>query len=120
MTEIPMPESGTETPSTRPTEVLALVLIVLTNAIMGVVAGVIGLEISGDAVSVVGFIVAVIALWVAKGLWDINKQAWTWALILSIIGIPLYAFSVIAVEGIFLCIFTIVFLNIPNVKKHYL
>lgn len=119
LTEIPMQEPGAEKPSTRPMEVLSIVLLVAVNAVMGVVAAVIGLDISGDAISVVGFIIAVIALWVAKGLWDMNAQAWTWALILSIIGIPLYAFSVIPFEGIFLCVITLVYLNTPLIKKYY-
>ena len=119
MTEIPVAEPGPsgEKPSEQPMEVKIAVVLLLVNALLGLFAGALGLAIWEDATSAVGFLLAVFALWIARGLWNMEEWAWNWAVIINIVAIPLYLFSIFWLEGTILSILTLVYLNIPAVKE---
>ena len=97
----------------------AISLACLLNVMAILVAYSVNLEVFLIALSAIGFLVAVFAFYVAKMLIDRNPQAWTWAVMVNIIGIVLYLFSIFAVEGIVLCVLTLIYLNIPVVKEHF-
>jgi membrane protein YdbS with pleckstrin-like domain len=119
MTEIPVAEPGPsgEKPSEQPMEVKIAVVLLLVNALLGLFAGTLGLAIWEDATSAVGFLLAVFALWIARGLWNMEEWAWNWAVIINIVAIPLYLLSIFWLEGTILSILTLVYLNIPAVKE---
>jgi len=119
MTEIPVADPGPsgDKPSEQPMEAKIAVILLVVNAFLGLFAGAFGLAIWEDAVSAIGFLVAVFALWIARGLWNMEEWAWNWAVILNIVAIPLYALSIFWLEGIILSILTLVYLNIPAVKE---
>lgn len=119
MTEISV-EDTKEKEADRPKEVLIAVLLLIVNAMVGLAAAAFGLAWYEDALSALGFIVAVVALWVARGLWNVENEMWNYAIILNLIGIVLYAFSFLWLEGIILCILTLVYLNIPAVKEYFM
>lgn len=119
MTEIPIAESDLsgKKPSEQPIEVKIAVVLLLVNALLGLFAGALGLAIWEDATSAIGFLLAIFALWIARGLWNMEEWAWNWAVIINIVAIPLYLLSIFWLEGIILSILTLVYLNIPAVKE---
>lgn len=119
MSKIPVaePSSSAEGPSEQPMEVKIAVFLLLANAVLGLFAAVFGLYWSEDALSAIGFVLAVFGFWVARGLWNMDESAWNWAVILNIVAIPLYYVSIFWIEGIILSVLTLVYLNIPAVKE---
>ena len=117
--EIPMPSGGTTSTSERPMQVTLAIFLLIINAFVGLGAAVFGLWWWEDAVSAIGFLVAVFAFYVAKMLWDGNPQAWTWAVMVNLVGAVLYLFSIFAIEGVTLCVLTLIYLNVPVVKQHF-
>jgi hypothetical protein len=114
-----MPSGGTTSSGERPIQVTIAVFLLIINAFVGLAAAAFGLWWSEDALSALGFLLAVFAFYVAKMLLDRNPQAWTWAVMVNIIGAVLYLFSIFAVEGIILCVLTLIYLNIPVVREHF-
>ncbi len=110
-----MTESST---ANRPVEVTVSAILLFGNGFLGVIVAVFGLIWWEDALSAIGFIVAAIGIWVGLRILARDKSAWTLAILLNVIGIPLYFVSFAAFEGIFLCVFSLIYLNIPNVKQH--
>lgn len=119
LTEIAV-EEPEKKESDRPKEVTIAVFLLLANAMVGLAAAALGLAWWEDALSALGFVVAVAALWVARGLWNVEDEMWNYAVILNLIGIVLYAFSFLWLEGIILCILSLVYLNIPAVKEYFM
>lgn len=111
------PGPSGEKPSEQPMEVKIAVVLLLVNALLGLFAGALGLAIWEDATSAIGFLLAVFALWIARGLWNMEEWAWNWAVIINIVAIPLYLLSIFWLEGSILSILTLVYLNIPAVKE---
>ncbi|MGY5874990.1 MAG: hypothetical protein RTU30_04525 [Candidatus Thorarchaeota archaeon] len=123
MSEIPMPSGGgggtAGSMSSKTFQVQIAILLLVINALLGVVAAVVGLVVWENALSAFGLLIALFALWVAKALMDGKPEAWLWAVIVNIIAIGLYATSFFAIEGIILCLLTLIYLNIPDVKAHF-
>jgi hypothetical protein len=117
MTEIPVADSGGQ--DGRSFEVTIATILLIVNAILGLVMAALGLEWSGDALSAIGFLVAAAALWVARGLWNLEEWSWNWAVMLNIVGAVLYLFSIVWLEGLIICGISLFYLNLPNVKKHF-
>ncbi|MGY5853821.1 MAG: hypothetical protein RTU92_09665 [Candidatus Thorarchaeota archaeon] len=120
MAEIPMPSGGGGTTSSeRPIQVNIAILLLFINALLGIAAAVVGLIVWENALSAFGLLVALFAIWVVIALFNRKPEAWLWAVILNFIAIALYATSFFAVEGIILCVLTLIYLNIPDVKAHF-
>ena len=117
--EIPMPSGGTSGgTSERPMQLQIAVFLLIINALLGLAAAGFGIAVYENVESALGLVIALIAFFIAKSLWDGSKDAWTWAVFLNLIAIALYAFSIFWVEGITLCVLTLIYLNVPAVREH--
>ena len=117
--EIPMPSGGTSGgTSERPMQLQIAVFLLIINALLGLATAGFGIAVYENVESALGLVIALIAFFIAKSLWDGSKDAWTWAVFLNLIAIALYAFSIFAIEGITLCVLTLIYLNVPAVREH--
>ena len=117
--EIPMPSGGTSGgTSERPMQLQIAVFLLIINALLGLATAGFGIAVYENVESALGLVIALIAFFIAKSLWDGSKDAWTWAVFLNLIAIPLYAFSIFWIEGITLCVLTLIYLNVPAVREH--
>ena len=117
--EIPMPSGGTSGgTSERPMQLQIAVFLLIINALLGLATAGFGIAVYENVESALGLVIALIAFFIAKSLWDGSKDAWTWAVFLNLIAIALYAFSIFWVEGITLCVLTLIYLNVPAVREH--
>ena len=117
--EIPMPSGGTSGgTSERPMQLQIAVFLLIINALLGLAAAGFGIAVYENVESALGLVIALIAFFIAKSLWDGSKDAWTWAVFLNLIAIALYAFSIFWIEGITLCVLTLIYLNVPAVREH--
>lgn len=108
------------TPTTgRPVAVTAVIILIFGNALLGLIVATFGLYMWEDALSAIGFVLAAGAFWVIKGLLDKQDWAWSAALFLNIIAIPLYLVSFAWLEGLILCLLSIVYLIMPQVRQHF-
>ncbi len=113
-------EISTPPPTTgRPFEVTIAIVLLIGNALIGLFVAGVGLALWGDALSLAGVVLALMAIWAAFGMMRDDPAAWTIAILAAFIGIPLYAVSFLAIEGIILCIITLFYLNLPKVKQHF-
>jgi hypothetical protein len=119
LTEIPVAEESSSPTGTPPMMVQVTVYLLITNAVLGVVAASWGLYWSEDALSALGFVIAVFALYTARMLWLRVKDAWNWAVIVNIVGAVLYLFSIFPFIGVTLCVITLIYLFIPAVKEEF-
>ena len=114
-----MPSGGVGAPSERPVQVNIAIFLLVINALLGLGVATFGLWVFENALSALGVFVALFAFWIVKGLMDGKPEAWLWAVILNFVAIVLYAASFAAIEGIVLCVLTLIYLNIPDVKVHF-
>ena len=114
-----MPSGGTSGgTSERPMQLQIAVFLLIINALLGLAAAGFGIAVYENVESALGLVIALIAFFIAKSLWDGSKDAWTWAVFLNLIAIALYAFSIFWIEGITLCVLTLIYLNVPAVREH--
>ncbi|MHA1958966.1 MAG: hypothetical protein ACW99U_01965 [Candidatus Thorarchaeota archaeon] len=121
MTEIPMADPGTGAVGDRPKEVTYAGIIVLLDAIAGLISGAVSYIIWEDWTAGVGVVLALIAFWLYFQILTQDSQAWTLAVIFNIAAIFLYATGGIINNsaGIMLSIISVIYLNLPDVKKHF-
>ncbi|UCE09307.1 MAG: hypothetical protein JSW61_10045 [Candidatus Thorarchaeota archaeon] len=120
MTEIPMADPGVAA-GERPREVTYAAFIVFLDAIAGLVSGAISYMIWEDWTAGIGVILALIAFWLYFQILKQDNQAWTLAVIFNIAAIFLYASGGIVNNsaGILLSIISVIYLNLPDVRKHF-
>ncbi|NHJ14857.1 MAG: hypothetical protein EAX95_14345 [Candidatus Thorarchaeota archaeon] len=117
MTEIPMADDSGAS-GQRPKEVTMAAFLVLLNAIAGVISGGVMYYINEDWTAGLGFLLAVVAFWLYFQIQKQDHQAWMFAVIFLIIGIFLYAVGE-NWAGVLLCLITVIYLNLPNVKQYF-
>lgn len=120
MSEIPVPDTGMQVSrGSRNSLVNLAVVLFIIDALLGIFAAVVGYVRYENPISAFGLLLTIFALCIANGLRNLDPQAWMWANILAIVGIPLYALSVVPLVGIVLSILTLFYLNVPAVKQEF-
>ena len=102
-------------------QVMLVVVFLIINAINGLAAAAIGLYLWENALSALGAVMAIAALWVAMGLKNLQKEMYNNAVILNIAAIVLYLFAPLefGILGIALSIITLLLLFGSPVKQQF-
>jgi len=102
-------------------QVMLVVVFLIINAINGLAAAAIGLYLWENALSALGAIMAIAALWVAMGFKNLQKEMYNYAVILNIAAIVLYLFAPLefGILGIALSIITLLLLFGSPVKQQF-
>jgi hypothetical protein len=119
MTEIPMPGDAMTPPSgERPLGVMILAVLNWLQALLIIGIGVIALALPFIG-AIVGGIVILIGLfffYIGLGLWNLKGWAWTWAMLLNIIG-AIINFFLQGWIGLIVNIIIILYLNAPDIRR---
>jgi hypothetical protein len=120
MTEIPMaePEGYSEPTSGRPQEVKIAGILVLLNAITGLIVSGINFAIWESATSIIGLVFSLIGFWLYGQINGQSQQAWNWAVIILLIAAVLYGIDG-NIPGVGLSLITFFYLNLPDTKRHF-
>ena len=96
-------------------------ILLIINAINGLAAAALGLYWYENALSALGVIIAIAALWVAMGLKNLQKDMYNYAVLLNIVAIVLYLFAplVFGILGIVLSLITLLLLLSSPVKQQF-
>ena len=107
-----------ETTQERPQQVKIAGYIVLAEVIAGFVVGGIEFALYESWTAGIGFLMAVIGIWIYFQILKQDPQAWTIAVIFSIASIPLYIYGD-NWPGAILGLMAVIYLNLPDVKIHF-
>ncbi|MFW9967227.1 MAG: hypothetical protein ACFFEA_08735 [Candidatus Thorarchaeota archaeon] len=119
MAEIPMPGDAMTPPSgERPLGVMILAILNWLVALLVIGLGVIlfALPFLGTVLGAIVILIGLFYFYVGLGLWNLRGWAWTWAILLNILGaiINLFGQGWIALA---LNIIIIVYLNAPDIRR---
>ena len=120
MTEIPMaePESYGEPSGGKPQEVKIAGILILLNALAGLIVSAINFIVWESATSVIGLVFSLIGFWLYGQINNQSQQAYNWAMIILIVAVVLYALD-LNWPGVGLSLITLLYLNNPNTKRHF-
>jgi hypothetical protein len=124
MAEIPLPGNATRPPDReRPLGVTILALLQFLQAltVLGVgvlilIGGSIILPILGTIAGGVVILIGLFSFYIGLGLWNLQSWAWTWAMIVNILGLIIGIFN-LDVWSILISIIVVIYLNEPNTKS---
>ena len=118
MTEIPMPGDALSPPSgERPLGVMILAILQILGSLGIILTGValFVFPFFGVVLGAIAVLIGIFFLWIGLGLWNMKGWAWTWAIIMNIIGalINLYGQGWL---GLIINIVIILYLNAPDIR----
>ena len=127
MAEIPIADSGPGygASTERPLGVTILAVLQILGGLMMLVLGALAtlaglLFILFAIVGVVMVILGILGLIVGFGLWGLKSWAWTWAMIVNILGIIFGLFDIWNnIISIVISLIIIIYLNQPDIKRRF-
>ncbi|MHA1909109.1 MAG: hypothetical protein ACW98Y_17575 [Candidatus Thorarchaeota archaeon] len=102
----------------RPKEVTYASYIVLAEVIAGLIVAGINFALYESWTSGIGLLMAVVGIFIYFQILKQDSQAWTIAVIFSIVAILLYAYGD-NWPGAILSLIAVIYLNMPDVKVHF-
>jgi hypothetical protein len=101
--------------------VMTIMILLIINAINGMGSAAVGLIWSDNALSAIGLLLAIVAIWVALNIKTLKIEWWNYAVLLNIAALVLYLFASLEflIVGEVLSVLTLLLLNMSSVKQQF-